>query len=157
MSNPRTPSWRFFPWALALGLGVVVAVNGIMVWSALSSYPGRAGQDGFDLSNRYETVLSRDRAMSGLGWSVTVAMNETHHPVISIGGPPDSEKGTFQVDAVAERLVGPAHRTPLLFRAAEDGRFVADGTLDLPGQWEVTVRIGSVTRDYAVTKRVIVR
>ena len=63
--SSRNPGWRWFPWAIALSLLVVVAVNGGMVWAALRTFPGVAGTDGFDLSNHYNRVLAACGATGG--------------------------------------------------------------------------------------------
>ena len=52
--NVRRPGranlWPYFPWFIAGAMGVVIAVNSYMAYSALSTFPGNAGSDGFDLS-----------------------------------------------------------------------------------------------------------
>jgi len=44
----RRSLWRFFPLAIVAGLGVVVGVNVVMVYAALHSFPGQAGNEGRD-------------------------------------------------------------------------------------------------------------
>ena len=56
---PARSAWRFFPWFLALGMSVVIAVNIGMAYTALHTFPGIAGSDGFDLSNHYDKVIDR--------------------------------------------------------------------------------------------------
>ena len=44
ISLPRT-LWRFYPWFIAAGLGVVIMVNIFMVYMALSTFPGVVVKD----------------------------------------------------------------------------------------------------------------
>ena len=46
-------------------MGVSSLVNAGMVYAALHSFPGKAGDEGFDLSNHYDAVLERERARGG--------------------------------------------------------------------------------------------
>ena len=56
----RPSHWKLFPLAIIAGLGVVVLVNVGMVYAALHSFPGKAGDEDFALSNRYDAVLDRE-------------------------------------------------------------------------------------------------
>ena len=49
--------WRFFPLAVVAGLGIVVVVNAGMIYAALSTFPGQAGEGDFALSNHYDCLL----------------------------------------------------------------------------------------------------
>ena len=42
---PVRSLWRFYPWFIAGGLGLVIAVNVVMVTIALRTFPGVADAD----------------------------------------------------------------------------------------------------------------
>ncbi|MCX7384876.1 MAG: FixH family protein [Alphaproteobacteria bacterium] len=42
---PVRSAWRFYPWFIAGGLGFVIVVNMVMVYIALSTFPGVAAVD----------------------------------------------------------------------------------------------------------------
>ena len=48
----------------------MVLVNAGLVYAALYSFPGKAGDEGFDLSNHYDAVLERGQREAALGWTV---------------------------------------------------------------------------------------
>src|ERR1039457_524351 len=78
---PRRSAWRWFPLWVALSLLVVIIVNGGMMWAALSTFPGAAGSDGFDLSNNYDKVLDRVAQQQALGWTVQASVAADAHPL----------------------------------------------------------------------------
>ncbi len=49
--------WRYFPVAALTSLGVVVVVNTVLAYAALSTFPDLATPDDFDTGNRYARVL----------------------------------------------------------------------------------------------------
>ena len=50
-------------------MGVVVAVNVGMIYAALASFPGNAGEEGFGLS-KYNAVLDHVEREAELGWTM---------------------------------------------------------------------------------------
>ena len=60
----RRSLWRFFPLAVVAGLAFVVLVNAGLVYAALYSFPGKTGDEGFELSNHYDAG-DRTRATRG--------------------------------------------------------------------------------------------
>ena len=81
---PARSAWRFFPWLIAAAIGVVVAVNGVMIYAAFSSFPGRAGSEGFDLSNRYNAVLDHAQREAELGWTLLAKADGTGRPEVRL-------------------------------------------------------------------------
>ena len=112
----RGSAWRWFPWALAASMGVVVAVNVAMVSFALHTFPGQAGSDGFDLSNHYDEVLARVQQEQALGWDVRVLPGDAGHPVLVLADRSGAPLRGAQVEATAERPLGPPQTTHLVFR-----------------------------------------
>ncbi len=149
--------WNLFPWAIVAGMLVVVAVNAGMVFSALQTFPGKAGRDGFDLSNRYNKVIDRVQAQAALGWTVVTEVDATSRPTVrltaSAGGTPLVNP---RVVAVARRPVGDPQDTDLRFEHAGNGRYVADTPLAMQGQWDLMLTVTSQSRELMTTRRIIV-
>jgi nitrogen fixation protein FixH len=146
--------WRWFPVWLIAAMGVVFAVNGYMIYDALSTFPGQAGQDGFDLSNEYQRVLATAQQQAALGWHIEVSgapIPELH--LTDRNGMPLTPTS---IDAQVERPVGPTDRMVLNFRPVGDGTFQADSPLP-GGQWEMMLTVRADGRMYSATRRVIVR
>ncbi len=152
----RNSTWQWFPWALIGSMGVVVAVNIAMVSFALHTFPGQAGSDGFDLSNHYDQVLEKVRQEAALGWNVRLLPGDTGHPVVLLADRTGAPLRDAQVQATAERPLGPPETTHLMFHDEGAGHYVADAALATPGQWELQLSATAQGHSIAATKRIVV-
>jgi nitrogen fixation protein FixH len=152
----NTTVWRWFPHGLIASMGVVFAINGYMVYDALHTFPGAAGTDGFDLSNRYDQVLATARQQAALGWKVETDVTPSRLPVLRLTDRNGDPLAVVTIDAHAERPIGPMNATPLAFRPVGDGRFQADTSL-FSGQWDIMLTVQADGQRYDTTRRVIVR
>jgi len=153
----RRSPWLLFPWAVAASMLVVIMVNVGMVYTALSSFPGQAGDEGFELSNHYDAVLAQVERQASLGWTIAVRADAASPPVVTLnerGGVPLT--GAV-ITATAERPLGAAQTRRLVFRELGGGDYVADMALPMPGQWAVTLAASAQGHDVAVTRRIVVR
>ena len=155
MRLARPSGWHWYPWAVAGAMTVVVIVNSIMVYSAISTFPGRTQQGGFDLSNHYNTVLARAEDQAKLGWVVKTTVDATSHAVLSLTDAAGAALSGARIEGFAERPVGDPRRISLGFNDRGAGRYVGDLKLDEPGQWDVTARISMGDRAIAITRRVV--
>ncbi|MBS0558738.1 MAG: FixH family protein [Proteobacteria bacterium] len=149
-------SWRWFPHWLALAMAAVFAVNAYMVYAAVTSFPGAAGTDGFDLSNDYRKILAAEQKQAALGWHVEAAADSEHRAHLRLTDKAGAPLAGAAVTAQAERPVGPPDRTALAFHAAPGGDLVADTTL-FSGQWDVLITVQSDGRTLTATRRLLVR
>jgi len=154
---PHRPAWWWFPWAVALSLLVVIIVNVGMMWAALSTFPGTAGADGFDLSNHYDHVLDQVAQQAAVGWSVQASVDAEAHPRIVLTDRAGAPLVGARIQARAERPIGPAEATLLTFQATGDGAYRAAQALPTPGQWDLLISAGVDGRTVNTTRRVIVR
>jgi nitrogen fixation protein FixH len=148
--------WRHFPLAIVAGLGLVVVVNAGMVYAALHSFPGQAGDEGFALSNHYDAVLEREQREASLGWAVEARVDSMGRPEVRVTDHDGLPLRGVSMAASAERPLGAPERRSLVFSEIATGSYVADGTLPTPGQWELTLSASLGGHDMAVTRRVIV-
>ena len=156
--SPGRSAWRYYPHAVILGMAVVVAVNAGMIYVALHSFPGAAGSDeGFALSNHYDTVLAHAQREAALGWTVAAQTDDSGRPVVALADRDGAPLHGATVAAIAERPLGVPQTRALAFREAAAGHYVADTALPMQGQWELTLTASSDGQAMAVTRRVIVR
>jgi nitrogen fixation protein FixH len=149
-------AWRFFPLAVALALGFVAIVNAFMITQALGTFPGIAGsENGYDLSNAYNKIISAEAAQNALGWKLVV-FGKQQHLVVRLADRDGAPISGLTVTATAIRPVGPESRTKLNFDADAPGHWVATRPLDL-GQWLVDLHATAPDRNFVVTRRVIIR
>ena len=157
-SDSRPASlWRFFPLAVIIAMSVVVAVNAGLVYAALHSFPGKAGDEAFDLSNRYDAVLEQARREAALGWTVTAQTEEAGRPVVFVTRRDGSPLHGVSIAASAERPLGLPETRRMAFHEATAGRYVADTALMEPGQWDLTLSASFEGARIMATRRIIVR
>ena len=137
-------------------MAAVFAINGYMVYSALHTFPGRAGQDGFDLSNEYKRVLATAQQQAALGWQIDAVVTAQQIPELRLSDRNGAPLSSAAIEARAERPIGPPETTELGFRDMADGRFQADRTL-APGQWDIMLTIRVDNHHTTATRRVIVK
>lgn len=152
----RNLGWAWFPIGLIASMFLVFLVNGYMVYTALASFPGEAGADGFDLSNNYDKVLGTVARQQKLGWTVETGLDHANHPALRLAGAAGSPLPPAVIEARAERPVGPAEATPLTFHQAEPTRYVTDRSLPR-GQWDLVLTVRAAGQTLTTTSRLIVQ
>jgi nitrogen fixation protein FixH len=151
----RNRGWRWFPAWLIGSMALTFGVNAYLVYTAVSSFPGEAGRDGFDLGNDYARVLKVATAQAALGWQVETTVDQARHPLLRVTDRTGRPLGTAAMDVQAERPVGPAGTTALRFSPGQDGSFKADTDLDR-GQWDLLVTVRADGQVYTTTRRLVV-
>jgi nitrogen fixation protein FixH len=152
----RHSAWRFFPWAVIGGLGIVVLVNAGMVFAALHSFPGQAGSEDFALSNHYDAVLDREARDAALGWTVTAVADDSGRPLVMLTQRDSTPLRGASVAASAERPIGAPQPRTLGFRETTPGHYLADAALPVFGQWELTLSASVGGSAMTITRRVVV-
>jgi nitrogen fixation protein FixH len=155
--SPHRSSWRWFPWAVVAAMTVVVAVNAGMIYAALDTFPGKAGDDDFGLSNRYNQVLDQVQREAALGWTVQAQPDATARPVVILTDRSGAPLTGASLTGTAERPLGATETQRLIFHEAAAGHYVADIALPLVGQWELSLFASALGHDIATTRRIIVR
>ncbi len=149
-------AWRLFPWVLAGTMGIVIAVNVVLVVTALRSFPGAAAGNGFALSNAYNQVLADEIKQEALGWSVLLGLDDTQRPTLTLTDRDGHPLDGTDVDANAARPIGPPQTTPLAMHAVNGGLYLSDITL-ARGQWDLTLQVRRGDDVLRAVRRLIVR
>ena len=151
-------AWRFFPWIIAAGMSVVIAVNVGMVTAALRTFPGQAnGGSGFDLSNRYNAVIDRAKNQAALGWHIDAESNRFGRPVLALADRAGIALTRASIGATAQRPVGEALMTEIQFHETTPGHYVGDVSLPTPGQWDLLLTASAAGQDVTTTRRIVVK
>lgn len=146
--------WRYFPWAVAAGMGVVIAVNITMAVLATQSFPGNVGSDGFTLSNRYNQVMQSARQDQGRGWAVMASVADSRARIVARdrdGAPLDRPL----VQVTARRPLGNDPAVMLVMTELAPGVLVSSTDLPGPGQWDLTIVTIANGASLTTTQRVI--
>ena len=155
-TQPRN-IWRFFPWFIAMGMSVVVAVNFGMAYTALHTFPGIPGGDGFDLSNHYNAVLDRVKQEAALGWAVRAEIDPAGRPVVVLTDRSGAALSGAGIEATAQRPLGDPRTTDVRFSEIAPGRYVGTGALEEKGQWDLLLSATAGGHELSATRRIVVR
>jgi nitrogen fixation protein FixH len=154
-------SCRWIPWAIAGGLGVVVAVNGALAYFAVTSSTGLVTTHPYDAGNAYNRVLDAAAAQDALGWRGTLAFTSAGTERGEIVAEFTDRAGQKLTGlAVTARLMRPVEPLPdvvLTLSESGSGRYASAVALSRPGQWEVhaAARRGGETFEFA--QRILVK
>jgi len=122
----------------------------------LHSFPGKAGDDDFALSNHYDAILDREQREASLGWTIVAQTDDGGRPEVRLTDRNGVPLHGASVVGSAERPLGAPETRSIGFSEVASGRYVADVILPAPGQWELTLSASLGGRDIVATRRVIV-
>ncbi|MCX7374496.1 MAG: FixH family protein [Alphaproteobacteria bacterium] len=145
---------RWIPWVFVGGMMLVVVVNAVMVWFALSTFTGVSTPRAYDRGRTYNDVLAEAARQDALGWQSRVTLQ---------GGIVSVEIRDPQNAPVHGELLGALHRplnreaVPLHFQEYGPGRFTAE-VVNLPaGQWEARLTLQGAAGRLDIRRRVVAR
>ena len=146
---------RWIPWVFVGGMAVVVLVNLVLVYAALSTFTGVTTGRSYDRGRAYNRVLEEAARQDALGWSARVTLDggvlsvvATDREGLPVGG---------RVQGVLHRPLEGAE-IPLDFAAAGPGRFIAAAAPPATGQWEARLTLfGARDERLEIRQRLIVR
>lgn len=146
---------RWIPWAFVGAFGVIIAVNLVLVYAALTTFTGVTTGRSYDRGRNYNAVLQEAARQDALGWSTRVTLEGGVLSVVAadreglpIGG---------RVEGVLLRPLEGAELR-LDFAAAGPGRFIAFAHLPAQGQWDARLTLtGERGERFDIRQRIFVR
>ncbi len=131
---------RWIPWVFAGGMMVVVLVNGVLIFQALTTFTGVTVGQSYDRGRSYNRVLDEAARQDALGWKLRASLAAGQVTITAL------DRGDAPIAGVIEaHLLRPLDGERIAFPDVTGaGRFV----LDLPelraGQWELRGLLTSV-------------
>ena len=155
--RPRQRGW-YIPWLFVGFFAVVVAVNGVMLHFALSSWTGLETEDHFIKGIRYNRDLAGARAQAERGWRVETSFAGTgpRQGIVALTLH-DRQGGLLEGATVTVSLIRPTtqgHDVTLALPYLGAGRYGAPVALALEGQWDLRVAVRHATGDYQDQTRI---
>jgi nitrogen fixation protein FixH len=155
------PRDLWVPWLIVAGFGLVILVNGIMVYFAITSFTGLQTEGHYQRGLDYNEVLAGERAQDALGWAVGIEFEETGdgRGRLSVQAA-DKAGGPLNDAGVTVRLVRPVqvgYDIEVTLAAAGDGLYAADVELPLRGQWDILAQIRHPSGNFSTAKRIVAR
>ena len=135
--KPALPRDRWIPWVFVGGMLLVVAVNAVLIFFALSTFTGVTTGHAYDRGRAYNHVIEAAARQEALGWRADVQLRGNSLVVTM------ADRGGAALPGRLEgRLLRPLEGTtqPLDFAATATGSFRADTGARQPGQWDAVLR-----------------
>lgn len=144
---------RWIPWVFAGMMLIVIAVNGVLIYSAVHSFTGTTTGQAYDRGRAYNHVIEEAERQAALGWTPHVGLADGRLRVSVT-----DREGS----AVPGRLEGLLHRpldgraVPLVFAAVAVGDWSAEAATPAAGQWEARLTLTDAAgRHLDIRQRVI--
>jgi nitrogen fixation protein FixH len=121
---------------------VVMAVNAVMVWLALGSFPGLVSGDAYREGLAYNRTLEARDAQRALGWQVTVDAGEQGTPRRIEARFRDRDGAPLRGLDVTARMVRPVARgadRSIVLREVAPGTYRAEDDVPSVGHWRIEI------------------
>ncbi len=153
MANNRAPGW-WYPWLFVGGLGIVVIVNGFLVYFAINSWTGLSTEGHYDKGLAYNQTLDAQRQQNALGWKANFIYNLDGNISVRLtdtnGKPLDNLKVKAQLYRPSQDDVD--YIVDLQRTLA--GTYQAKPQLPLPGLWEVRLSANRGSDTFRLRRRI---
>jgi nitrogen fixation protein FixH len=145
---------RWIPWAFVGGMAVVILVNGVLVYYAISTFTGVTVPRSYERGRGYDQVLAEAARQDALGWQAEVALAAGALTVTAT----DREGRPIygRIEGVLQRPLE-GLELPLAFASRGSGRWAAEALPPQRGQWEARLTLfGPGETPFDIRRRIIV-
>jgi nitrogen fixation protein FixH len=126
---------RWIPWAFVGGMLIVVAVNAVLVFYALTTFEGVTVPRSYERGRNYNHVIEEAARQDALGWARQAKLQGGHLVVLVTDAQGAGVPGSFRA-----RLERPLSResVPVALGMTQPGRYMAELPAGIgAGQWEL--------------------
>lgn len=128
--------------AILIGcFAVVLAVNVLMVWYALTSWTGLVSDSAYEDGLAYDQMLAEGKAEAALGWKAAIAYDKDGRLTVQLADSHSQPLAGFRLAAQFLRPTSEGHDRSLQLTEVSPGNYAGLLVLPLPGQWDVRVTV----------------
>ncbi len=155
----RRAGW--IPWLFVGLFGIVVAVNGVMIWLAVGTFPGLVTDRPYDRGLAYNRNLEAAAAQEALGWEARLAAR-LEGPTTALFELELRDRDGLPVDhaevrAEVRRPVGTGLDFDLVLEPIGPGRYRAATAMPQLGAWDVHLVVERGLALFVVDQRFVLR
>ena len=162
MRADRASGW-WYPWIFVAGMVMVVCVNGVLAWFAVSTWTGLETKNYYDRGLRYNDTIAAAQDQQQRGWT----MDFTGTPVTKADGGGDLLAVTFKdrtgrpiddlsVEAILIRPTVEGFDAAFVLRHQGDGVYASEVLVPLPGQWDARIHAHRRGETFQASRRLFV-
>lgn len=138
--------------------GIVFAVNGVFLYSALSTLPGEERGATYEAGLRYNTTLAEERTQEGLRWSHKSQISPGTPLTVTVANADGSPVAGLAIEGWLERPASNSANRKIAFKEVDAGRYEAAVEAADAGAWVLAFtaqkpRPGSEPAIYRVKER----
>jgi nitrogen fixation protein FixH len=158
ITGPAPQRRSIIPWLFPGGLALVFAVNMIMLWIALGTFPGMVTRNAYEEGRRHNDVLHLDAAVAALGWQVAIRFLPQDGGIIEARYADRYGKPLrgLALQATLSRPVGDPARLQVPLHEGVPGTYRARLALPHRGLWDVHVVAAGGTGPHQKAERIVV-
>lgn len=123
--------------------GVVLLVNGIFLYFALSTHPGEAVSDGYNKGLRYNDTLAEVAGQRALGWRPELRFTQkgprAGNMIIQFRDADGTPITGLEVEAMVRRPADSSHDRMIRFSSSKPGIHGARLQVPLAGNWDLHI------------------
>jgi nitrogen fixation protein FixH len=153
----RAPGW-WYPYIYVAAFLLVVAVNGLMIYFAMSTYNGLETENHFIKGIKYNSALEGARQQQARGWTVRLDFQAPGQRAGRVALNMRDKDGNLlreaQVTVRAVRPVAAGHDFDIEMSYLGEGRWGGEGTFPLAGVWDLKLKVDHASGDYQEVKRI---
>ncbi len=144
----KRPDGWWYPWIFVAGMGVVVAVNAVLVFFATTTYSGLETEGHYEKGLAYNETIERTRRMEAMGWSSDVAFETAPggdgtaiagRVVARLSDRDGRPLDGLRVRLVVSRPTRDGFDQDLTLAPAAAGTYAAGLDVPMKGQWDFRV------------------
>lgn len=140
MDGSRELTGRHVAWTLLAFFGVIFAVNGYFLYSALSTHTGVVAQEPYRKGLHYNDRIAADEMQQSRGWAATLALAPARDALTLQLNQPDGQPVTgLALTAVVSRPSTSGFDQPVTLRELAPGRYGAPVAKLADGSWLVAI------------------
>lgn len=135
----QAKSGRWYPWIFVAAFAVVVTVNGVMAYLAVSTFPGLETEDAYLRGVSYNQTLAAVEQQKQLGWTAEFAFDPSGSLTFRLR---DADNRPLDGLVIHGQLLNPTREgqdQDLTLTAMGDGLYQTALTPSGPGQWQVNL------------------
>ncbi len=121
--------------------GIVFAVNGYMLFKALSTHSGLVANEPYRKGLEYNRRIAADERQAALGWTSDATLDDKGTVTVTIADPTGQPVSRIALEGRLGRPSSNRADVPLIFKEVAAGRYRADAGAISAGTWQLDVAI----------------
>jgi len=140
LKPPRQITGRMVLIGFILFFGTITAVNAVLMYFALNTWPGLVTEDAYTKGLNYNDTIATSESQRRLAWNIDVSFERGKGLRIHIADKNQSPVTKLSIEAALTRPLGDHNIEVLIMSEIQPGLYEAEFSTPLPGRWMADVK-----------------